>query len=108
MQNFSCVRPLNAFNKYHFLLLMLVWNRYEAMFVYLTDQINVTTLKCNEHDENDGPVEDPWIGILDIFGFEHFDQSNGFHTFLINYANEAVQAFYLKFFFEVILLADSA
>jgi len=41
----------------------------------------------------------PWIGILDIFGFEHFE-TNGFQTFLINTANESIQSTFNHFVFE--------
>ena len=41
----------------------------------------------------------PWIGILDIFGFEHFE-TNGFQTFLINTANESIQNTFNHFVFE--------
>lgn len=41
----------------------------------------------------------PWIGILDIFGFEHFEV-NGFQTFLINTANESIQNTFNHFVFE--------
>lgn len=37
----------------------------------------------------------PFIGILDIFGFEDFE-TNGLEQLLINYANEALQSIYSK------------
>ena len=46
-----------------------------------------------------GKSSRPWIGILDIFGFEHFEL-NGFQTFLINTANESIQNTFNHFVFE--------
>ena len=44
--------------------------------------------------------EERWIGILDIFGFEHF-KNNGLDIFLINTANESIQHTFNHFVFEV-------
>ena len=42
-----------------------------------------------------------FVGILDIFGFEVFDQGNGFEQLLINYANERLHHFFIKHFFKM-------
>ena len=42
-----------------------------------------------------------FVGILDIFGFEVFDQGNGFEQLLINYANERLHNFFIKHFFKM-------
>eukprot|EP00667_Euglena_gracilis_P000197 EG_transcript_197 len=40
-----------------------------------------------------GAPEGPWIGMLDIFGFEAFPR-NSFEQFCINFANEKLQQYY--------------
>ncbi len=60
------------------------------------------TSRTNEQDGRNPRKQDyPWIGILDIFGFEQFDSKNGFQTFLINYANESIQNTFNHFVFQV-------
>lgn len=58
---------------------------YSALFDWLVDTINVTL--CNPEVEH--KVKN-FIGVLDIYGFEHF-QKNSFEQFCINYANEKLQ-----------------
>lgn len=58
---------------------------YSALFDWLVDNIN--TVLCNPK------VADQissFIGVLDIYGFEHFEK-NSFEQFCINYANEKLQ-----------------
>nr|CCA19359.1 myosinlike protein putative [Albugo laibachii Nc14] len=56
---------------------------YCKLFVWLVEQINeIISVKTRQTTH--------FIGILDIFGFEHFE-SNSFEQFCINYANEKFQ-----------------
>ena len=58
---------------------------YSALFDWLVDTINANLNK----DINQGDVKS-FIGVLDIYGFEHFEK-NSFEQFCINYANEKLQ-----------------
>ncbi|KAI8334357.1 P-loop containing nucleoside triphosphate hydrolase protein [Chlamydoabsidia padenii] len=57
---------------------------YSHLFDWLVGIIN-ETLSCNNPD-----LVSSFIGVLDIYGFEHFDK-NSFEQFCINYANEKLQ-----------------
>lgn len=48
------------------------------------------------------PKEDSsgFVGVLDIFGFEHFD-TNGYEQFVINYANEKLQSEFVRDIFQM-------
>ncbi|RLN76395.1 hypothetical protein BBJ28_00006365, partial [Nothophytophthora sp. Chile5] len=56
---------------------------YSKLFLWLVEQINDT---IGVQTKGGGS----FIGILDIFGFEHFE-TNSFEQFCINYANEKLQ-----------------
>ncbi|CAI8493100.1 unnamed protein product [Hanseniaspora opuntiae] len=58
---------------------------YSALFDWLVENINITL--CNPEIEH--KVKN-FIGVLDIYGFEHF-KKNSFEQFCINYANEKLQ-----------------
>ncbi|OII74997.1 myosin [Cryptosporidium ubiquitum] len=64
---------------------------YLRCFNYLIDLIN----KAIEFDDE----KKQWIGILDIYGFEVF-KVNGFEQFLINFANEKLQQFFISSVFQ--------
>ena len=57
---------------------------YDQVFNWLVD-------KCNQSLDIAGDLR--WIGLLDIFGFEHFEV-NSFEQLCINTANEALQGNY--------------
>lgn len=58
---------------------------YSALFEWLVDNIN--TVLCNPEVTSE---INSFIGVLDIYGFEHFEK-NSFEQFCINYANEKLQ-----------------
>lgn len=66
---------------------------YDGIFVRLVRSINDTINKQIEQPVNS-------IGVLDIFGFENFD-NNSFEQLCINYANENLQQFFVGHIFKV-------
>ncbi|RCK63086.1 Myosin-2 [Candida viswanathii] len=58
---------------------------YSALFDWLVDYVNSDLCP-----ENVAAQVKSFIGVLDIYGFEHFDK-NSFEQFCINYANEKLQ-----------------
>lgn len=65
---------------------------YGKVFVRIVDKINKTIHKSLKKKIS--------IGVLDIFGFENFD-NNGFEQLCINYANENLQQFFVKYIFKL-------
>jgi myosin heavy subunit len=57
---------------------------YAKLFEWLVNVIN-TSLSCQDVESISS-----FIGVLDIYGFEHF-KKNSFEQFCINYANEKLQ-----------------
>lgn len=58
---------------------------YSAVFDWLVDYINADLCPANVAEKVAS-----FIGVLDIYGFEHFEK-NSFEQFCINYANEKLQ-----------------
>ena len=58
---------------------------YSALFDWLVETIN-----CKLNETVDEEAINSFIGVLDIYGFEHFEK-NSFEQFCINYANEKLQ-----------------
>lgn len=65
---------------------------YGKVFVRIVEKINKTIFKALKKKTS--------IGVLDIFGFENFD-NNGFEQLCINYANENLQQFFVKYIFKL-------
>ncbi|XP_052853141.1 myosin-VIIa isoform X3 [Drosophila gunungcola] len=66
---------------------------YDGIFVRIVRRINETINK-----QIDQPMNS--IGVLDIFGFENFD-NNSFEQLCINYANENLQQFFVGHIFKM-------
>lgn len=65
---------------------------YGKTFERIVEKINKTIFKALKHKTS--------IGVLDIFGFENFE-TNGFEQLCINYANENLQQFFVKYIFKL-------
>lgn len=61
----------------------VVKSLYETMFLWIVQLINQSLGK--------GEESLPFIGVLDIFGFENFEHKNEFEQLLINFTNESLQ-----------------
>ncbi|CAD5211123.1 unnamed protein product [Bursaphelenchus xylophilus] len=62
---------------------------YTRLFDYLVNSVNAALKSTVKHDSNLS------IGILDIYGFEIFD-NNGFEQFCINFVNEKLQQIFIE------------
>jgi len=60
---------------------------YNGLFLWVVKRINDQSIS------KDSKKDCSWIGTLDVFGFEIFE-NNSFEQFCINYANERLQAFF--------------
>lgn len=67
---------------------------YEKMFLWIVNLINQA---LNPSEKSSSST---FIGVLDIYGFEHFD-TNSFEQFCINYANEVLQQQFNKHVFKL-------
>ncbi|OEH76580.1 myosin h [Cyclospora cayetanensis] len=64
---------------------------YSVFFDFIVESVN-DKIKFDHENK-------VWIGILDIYGFEFF-QLNSYEQFLINYANERLQQFFIQQVFQ--------
>lgn len=62
------------------------------MFDWLVCRVN-QRIRCDERTAS-------FIGVLDIFGFEHFE-TNSFEQLCINFANETLQQQFNQFVFKM-------
>lgn len=67
---------------------------YSSLFNWLCDSINEDLSTPNPTDVKS------FIGVLDIYGFEHFEE-NSFEQFCINYANEKLQQEFTQHVFKL-------
>ena len=67
---------------------------YGRLFIFIVDRVNKAIFKSEAERAKSA------IGILDIFGFENFD-NNSFEQFCINFANENLQQFFVKHIFKM-------
>lgn len=65
---------------------------YGKVFVMIVEKINKTIFRVDKKKHS--------IGVLDIFGFENFT-SNSFEQLCINYANENLQQFFVRYIFKL-------
>lgn len=65
---------------------------YGKIFIMIVEKINKTIYKAMKTKQS--------IGVLDIFGFENFN-TNSFEQLCINYANENLQQFFVKYIFKL-------
>ncbi|KAM9357798.1 unconventional myosin-VIIb [Symphorus nematophorus] len=69
---------------------------YGRLFIWVVDKINSAVYKKPEDPEE---VQQS-IGLLDIFGFENFN-NNSFEQLCINFANEQLQQFFVRHVFKL-------
>jgi myosin-5 len=68
---------------------------YSSLFDWLVSYINADLCSCDIKEQIS-----TFIGVLDIYGFEHFD-INSFEQFCINYANEKLQQEFTQHVFKL-------
>jgi myosin-5 len=74
----------------------LIKATYSAMFETIVNRINLSIAKS---DHREHTKQDLSIGVLDIFGFESFD-NNSFEQLCINFCNEALQQQFNQYVFK--------
>ncbi|KAJ1915867.1 Myosin type-2 heavy chain 1 [Mycoemilia scoparia] len=68
---------------------------YVHLFSWIVHALNESLDSGSDHSE-----DSPFIGVLDIYGFEHFE-INSFEQFCINYANEKLQRHFNRHVFQL-------
>ena len=84
----------------------LIKATYQALFTYIVQRINsfitirdIDTESAHNHHARNTAAQTACIGVLDIFGFESFEE-NSFEQLCINFCNEALQQQFNKFVFK--------
>ena len=72
---------------------------YVRLFDWVVGAVN-RSLSSEDATAGGGEVAPKFIGLLDVFGFEFFGTDNSFEQLAINFANEKLQQFFLKFVFK--------
>ena len=75
---------------------------YHSTFLWLVEQINIATTAPTSNGRATTTNKFGTIGLLDIFGFESFEQ-NGFEQLCINYANEMLQQKFTQDIFTTVM-----
>nr|XP_039264286.1 unconventional myosin-VIIa-like [Styela clava] len=70
---------------------------YSRIFIRIVSKINSVIYSREESQDKSGILS---IGLLDIFGFENFE-NNGFEQLCINFANEKLQQFFVRHIFKL-------
>ncbi|XP_076635127.1 unconventional myosin-XIX isoform X1 [Colletes latitarsis] len=69
----------------------IIRHLYDLLFHWILNCVNDALSTKHEYLE--------WLGILDVFGFESFNQ-NGIEQLCVNYANERMQQYFIKTYLE--------
>ena len=69
------------------------------LFEWLVSAVNRSLVDSDPATGGGGGAE-RFIGLLDVFGFEFFGTNNSFEQLAINFANEKLQQFFLKYVFK--------
>ncbi|KAJ1914183.1 Myosin type-2 heavy chain 1 [Mycoemilia scoparia] len=72
---------------------------YVHLFSWIVHALN-ESLASSKAGNEESDTESPFIGVLDIYGFEHFE-TNSFEQFCINYANEKLQRHFNRHVFQL-------
>ena len=75
----------------------LIKATYKALFTYIVQRVNKSIISDQEVSQEESSC---FIGVLDIFGFESFE-NNSFEQLCINYCNETLQQQFNKFIFKL-------
>ncbi|KNE71707.1 hypothetical protein AMAG_16259 [Allomyces macrogynus ATCC 38327] len=74
---------------------------YERVLLHIVDRTNMVLAAALSNPTDCEDAEVGWIGLVDVFGFEHFGVGeNGLEQLLINYVNERLHAHYTWHTFE--------